>query len=215
MTFDIPGLLLCPGYISPDEETQLISSIDRQPWLTDLKRRVQQYGFRYDYRRKGAHTNRPIVPIPSWLNSLGTRMYRDGYIPAQPDQAAINEYLPGQGISAHVDCVPCFGDTVLALSLGSFCVMRFTPLTGTDAIDVLLAPRSLLIMRGEARYAWKHAIPARKSDVYAGWTFRRERRLSVTFRTVVQPEMAEHGNPDDSLTLASASAMPARSGARG
>ena len=32
-------------------------------------------------------------------------------------------------------------------------------------IPVLLPPRSVLIMTGESRYVWSHAIPPRKSDV--------------------------------------------------
>jgi len=36
-----------------------------------------------------------------------------------------NEYLPGQGISAHVDCVPCFSDRIASLSLLSPCEMVF------------------------------------------------------------------------------------------
>jgi alkylated DNA repair dioxygenase AlkB len=50
----------------------------------------------------------------------------------EADQAIINEYQPGQGISPHVDCVPCFGPVVAAISLGSDCVMDFThPEDGT------------------------------------------------------------------------------------
>lgn len=190
MILDVPGLTLCPGYISAEDETRLIAQIDRQPWANDMKRRTQEYGFRYDFRRRTAHMNRSIIPLPSWLTAIGMRLNRDGFIDAQPDQAAVNEYLPGQGIAAHVDCLSCFGDTVLALSLGSTCVMRFTPVKHGEAIDVLLPTRSLLVIRGEARTAWKHAIPARKSDVYAGWTFQRGRRLSVTFRTVVHPDIS-------------------------
>jgi alkylated DNA repair dioxygenase AlkB len=191
MDVGISGLTLHTGYISAEEEVRLIVQIDRQPWLTEMKRRTQEYGFAYDFRRRTAHMNRSIIAMPGWLGAFSERLYHEGFIAAQPDQAAVNEYLPGQGISAHVDCAPCFGDTVLALSLGSTCVMQFTPVGGGEPVDVLLPSRSLLVMSGEARYGWKHAIPARKSDVYAGWTFQRDRRISVTFRKVVHTEVTQ------------------------
>ena len=42
-----------------------------------------------------------------------------------PDQVTVNEYLPGQGIAAHVDTHEAFGHTLLSLSLVSGVVMDF------------------------------------------------------------------------------------------
>jgi hypothetical protein len=47
-----------------------------------------------------------------------------------------------------------------------------------------LAPRSLLLLQGTARYEWQHGIPARKSDVRNGQRVQRGRRVSLTFRAV-------------------------------
>ena len=49
---DIPGLTYIPDFITPNEEITMIASIDRQPWLNDLKRRVQHYGYKYDYKAR-------------------------------------------------------------------------------------------------------------------------------------------------------------------
>jgi alkylated DNA repair dioxygenase AlkB len=50
---------------------------------------------------------------------------------------------------------------------------------------VRLAPGSLVVMAGPARQEWRHAIPARKSDPAPdGGRVPRERRVSVTFRTL-------------------------------
>ena len=94
----------------------------------------------------------------------------------------MNEYEPGQGISKHVDCVPCFGNAIASLSLGSTCVMEFS--RPEAKVPVLLEPRSVVILQGDARYHWCHAIPARKNDTYAGRLIPRSRRISLTFRTV-------------------------------
>ena len=48
--------------------------------------------------------------LPEWLDNIAGRLYRDKLFKIKPDQAIINEYNPGQGITSHIDCIPCFGD---------------------------------------------------------------------------------------------------------
>ena len=67
-----------------------------------------------------------VGELPEWLKILSEKLYQEGYMPKIADQVIVNEYLPGQGISAHIDCEPCFQDTIVSLSLGSSCVMDFT-----------------------------------------------------------------------------------------
>ena len=52
-------------------------------------------------------------------------------------------------------------------------------------IPVWLAPRSLVILSGEARYDWLHGIAARKWDEWDGHKYERQRRVSLTFRKVI------------------------------
>ena len=53
---------------------------------------------------------------------------------------------------------------------------------------VLAGESRVLVLRGEARFDWTHGIPRRKQDTVDGVSFERQRRLSVTFRTVVERE---------------------------
>jgi alkylated DNA repair dioxygenase AlkB len=106
-------------------------------------------------------------------------------MPRVADQVIVNEYEPGQGIAPHVDCVPCFADTIASLTLGSSCVMEFTRLKTREKAALFLARRSLVVLSGEARYEWRHAIPGRKSDPHEGRVISRGRRLSLTFRNVL------------------------------
>lgn len=62
--------------------------------------------------------------------------------------------------------------------------MEFT--NTTSQFTILLPARSLLIMSGEARYGWKHSIPARTFDVVDGEWIERERRISLTYREVLK-----------------------------
>jgi alkylated DNA repair dioxygenase AlkB len=179
------GLHYIPNFITPAEESALIETIDQQPWLTDLKRWVQHYGWKYNYTARRVDESMRLGPLPDWLMDYCQRLYDEGHFPKIPDQVIINEYQPRQGIAAHVDCVPCFEETIASLSLESACVMEFAnPATG-EKIDHLLEPCSLLILSGDARYQWKHGIAARKTDKYAGHSIQRGRRISLTFRNVI------------------------------
>jgi alkylated DNA repair dioxygenase AlkB len=182
----VPGLTCIPGYLTPNEQVELLDSIDRAPWSVELKRRVQHYGYRYDYRRKTVDRDMRLGPLPEWGAELAQRLLRDGHVPRVLNQLIVNEYLPGQGIAAHIDCVPCFADRVLSLSLGSSCILTMRHAETAADVPMLLDPGSLLVLAGEARYEWTHRIAARKRDVVAGQTIERGRRVSLTYRTVLR-----------------------------
>ncbi len=186
-TREISGLTYIPDYINSDEHNQLLSLIDQQEWSTKLKRRVQHYGYRYDYKNGFLASSSYLGALPVWLQSLANRLSSDRLTTKVPDQVIINEYQPGQGISSHVDCIPCFGNTIISLSFGSPCVMDFIHSQAKEKISILLPPRSLIVMQKAARYEWQHGIAARKKDKYEGIEFIRTRRVSMTFREVLFP----------------------------
>jgi alkylated DNA repair dioxygenase AlkB len=179
----VPGLAYRPEYIAGDEERELIAAIDREPWRTEWQRRRQVYGIAY-----GSSAKEP-TPFPPWLARLADRIARDGWFDDAIANAVINEYMPGQGIGAHRD-YPAFGPTVVAVSLGSACLRELhPPLDGAEKrtkhlLDV--QPRSLWVLGGEARSAWRHGIAARQADVIHGTKRPRARRISVTFRTAAR-----------------------------
>ncbi len=178
----IDGLAYREDYISPDEEQALITHIDEQPWSTELLRRRQWYGWAYDDTTLGRAEDYTPQPLPGWLKPIAERLYADGYFPATPDRALINEYQPGQGIGAHKDRDADHIRSVAILSLGTPIMMDFTRL-GHVTRSHYLRPRSLVIMRDEARDKWLHGITGRKSDRVGGLILPRGRRLSVTFRS--------------------------------
>ena len=184
----IGGLQYVENYIDEYQHDWSLKWIDehKHQWLNDLKRRVQHYGFKYNYKARKVDMDMRIGELPKWLNRLSENLYKDGYMPEVADQVIVNEYLPGQGISSHIDCEPCFQGTVVSLSLGSGCVMNFTNKSDkTKKIPVWLAPKSLVVLSGEARYEWLHGIAARKWDEWDGEKHERQRRISLTFRKVI------------------------------
>lgn len=181
----VPGLTYVPDFILPNDEQALIAFVDGRTWLTDLKRRVQHYGYKYDYKARAVTSESALGSLPDQLQKLAIRLAQEEIFPEPPDQVIVNEYQPGQGISAHIDCVPCFTETIVSLSLLSGCSMTLKAAkTGVTRVQYL-RPRSLLVLKGESRYEWQHAIAARKSDMVDGGREPRSRRLSLTFRKVI------------------------------
>ena len=139
-----------------------------------------------------AHPIPPLAAslIPKIMSAITTTTSNE--TPSQSfDQLTINEYPPGVGISPHVETHSAFGNTIACLSLASSAVMVFRR-EGHLQRSLLLPPRSLLLLDGEARLAWAHYIPHRKADVVGGedgdeLIARGPRRVSFTFRTVRPP----------------------------
>ena len=190
-TLAAAGFSLALDFVSNEEELELLAAIDASAWDATLRRRTQHYGSRFDYLTKsvaegGEHST---SGLPDFLSAISPRVA----VQVTPwggkaaDQVTVNEYQPGTGISPHVDTHSAFHDGIAALSLGSGCVFKVQRAEGPDATVALwLPPRSLLTMVGAARYEWKHGIPGRKWDRVAGLAMRRGRRVSITFRRVLE-----------------------------
>lgn len=52
------GAKLISDWISPADEAALIAFLDAGDWSGELKRRVQHFGYRYDYRARVATRDR-------------------------------------------------------------------------------------------------------------------------------------------------------------
>jgi alkylated DNA repair dioxygenase AlkB len=183
---EVPGLTYLPDYLDQAAHDRLIETVDAQPWLGDLSRRVQHYGYRYDYKARKVDPSLYVGPLPDWAAELARRLHREGWFEQVPDQLIINEYQPGQGIAKHVDCVPCFDKTIVSISLGSSCVLEMA--RAKAKVPLLLEPRSAVVLQGDARYRWTHAIAGRKQDRWQGQLLPRGRRISLTFRKVLLAE---------------------------
>lgn len=182
------GLYLLSEFISDAEEQHLLDCVDNAPWQTDLKRRVQHYGWRYDYSARRVNPSDYLGALPSWMSQILSKLNALPQVQQQLEQAIVNEYMPGQGIAAHVDCEPCFGPVIASLSLGYGTEMRFEHAEDLRKVTLHLPRKSLLLLTGAARYNWRHGIAARKSDPNPNpketGRVQRDRRVSITFRSI-------------------------------
>jgi alkylated DNA repair protein (DNA oxidative demethylase) len=173
----LAGLSQADAIVSPDEEQTLITSINAAAlspfrfhgWLG--KRLTVSYGWQYDFDDASFG---PAEAIPEWLLPLRAKAAR--FVCLQPGelvQAALIRYDPGAGIGWHRDR-PVF-EHVVGISLGAPATMRFRRRRpgGFDRASVLLVPRSIYHLTGEARHDWEHSIAAMEVT-----------RWSITFRTL-------------------------------
>ena len=180
----VPGLFYEANFIDAAEEVALFSAVDAAPWLNDLRRRVQHYGWRYDYKARRIVKSMRLGDLPGWAIDLAQRLCRLGLMSDVADQVIVNEYLPGQGIAPHTDCPTCFGNEICSVSLGSPVVMDFVERASSEKRSMVLEARSVVALTGSARTDWTHGIVGRKSDTIQGARHVRGRRVSLTFRKV-------------------------------
>ncbi|KAH7428716.1 hypothetical protein KP509_09G014200 [Ceratopteris richardii] len=136
---EIPGLWLCKGFLSAQQQEELVSAIDSEGWFIDSKHNqamrfkdlpdwafelsqfihdaVSSYALANDSLYLSAESKISMSDMPFNLNLLQR-------VPLF-DQMIVNRYQPGEGICAHVDLLR-FEDGIAILSLESTCVMHFT-----------------------------------------------------------------------------------------
>ncbi|KAI9005333.1 hypothetical protein BC832DRAFT_557065 [Gaertneriomyces semiglobifer] len=204
----VPGLHAVLDFVTPEEECEVLMHIHDETradkWIPLNKRRVQHFGYRFDYPLNTVIMDTDIIdPIPPWCASLLER-YQTHFPEFQyPDQLTINEYWPGAGIAPHGDRHSVFTDCIVAISLGSGVIMEFrrpadhqshdSSPTEFVAYNVYLPPRSLIVMSGESRYRWEHSIRPRRTDIIHGRAVERGTRVSLTFRNIKRVTECECG----------------------
>ena len=60
----VPGLMLLLGFVSSEEESEIMRSLNQPPcvWRTNIKtRRVQHFGYEFDYNTRCCHANQPLT----------------------------------------------------------------------------------------------------------------------------------------------------------
>lgn len=175
-----PGFEYLPSFISQEEEEALIKAVDAitlHPFRFqgfEARRKVASFG--YDYSFDQARLN-PGQPIPPAFDFLLEKLGRHTRLsPGNFAELLVTEYPPGSVINWHRDAPPF--DLIAGISLGAACSFRLRPHDKKkqgrgSIISLTVAPRSLYILKDEARSEWQHSIAPVKSI-----------RYSITLRTL-------------------------------
>ena len=171
-----PGFVYQPEVVSEGEERALLDRVASLPFEPvefrgfTARRRAVHFGVGYDFERRDV-TEAPHIPcflLP--LREKAATLACEP--PASFTEALVMEYTPGSVIGWHRDAAK-FGPIVLGVSLGSAARMRFRKPPHNQRASIILKPRSVYVLSGDARAVWQHSIPALE-----------ELRYSITFRSV-------------------------------
>ncbi len=184
------GLIYIPNFISFESSLEIIEYIEKKLWSLELKRRVQHYGYRYNYSNRNIELDKRVFqieqPFIGFLDTLTYELQELG-LKGRPNQIIVNEYQIGQGITWHIDSEKGFDDNIFILSLLSDCLMKLQHKKTKESIEIYLQKNSLLCLTKESRYDWKHMIPNTKSFMFKGEKIMRARRISLTCRYTKDP----------------------------
>uniref|UniRef100_A0A8D8CX31 Alpha-ketoglutarate-dependent dioxygenase alkB homolog 6 n=2 Tax=Culex pipiens TaxID=7175 RepID=A0A8D8CX31_CULPI len=202
-----PSVYYIPNFITPQEESLILSTVERTPkprWTQLAHRRLINFG--------GLPHPKGMIAeeIPSWLLTYVDRVNQLTGVFEENRKAnhvLVNEYLPGEGIMAHLDG-PLFYPTITTISCGSHTVLEFQEPRGSDDVEVklerrlvtkiLVQPRSLLILKDAMYEKYLHSIDEINEDtidddianlssdgsIKKGDVLARTKRISLTIRHV-------------------------------
>ncbi|CAD7699039.1 unnamed protein product [Ostreobium quekettii] len=175
------------AWLSLGEKKRMLGRTYTAPskWMRGKGRRTIQFGCCYNYatdgqgRPPGILVEDPVEDMPPVLVSLAQRLVRWGVLPAnrQPDSAIVNVYEPGDCIPPHIDNHD-FVRPFVTISLLSTAPINFGthiqvlgPGDFSSPYQIMLPPRSCLVLKGAGADKAQHCIPSVK-----------ERRISITMR---------------------------------
>src|SRR5579883_1175601 len=163
----LSGFAYFPEFLSSAQSRELLEYVRSLPMKHDVfcgkVMRRASYNLGYDYLAIGRRLT-PVEPFSEPIRELAARAKAHCGCIEKFDECSITNYGIGAGIGWHTDA-RFFGDYILGVSLGADGRMQFRPNGGSTATgEVTVAPGSLYIMTGPARWDYQHRIVPVKAD---------------------------------------------------
>uniref|UniRef100_A0A6G1SGJ1 Putative alpha-ketoglutarate-dependent dioxygenase ABH4 n=1 Tax=Aceria tosichella TaxID=561515 RepID=A0A6G1SGJ1_9ACAR len=178
---NIGGVHVIKDFVDQHEEQQLVQMIDtRKPWVPSQEgRRKQDYGPKVSFLKKKVAVGN-FGGFPCFAVSLFERMSNEHpelLLDFVPVEFCLLEYTPERGsyIRPHYDDMWIWGDRLITVNLLSDTALRLTREFKIPPYEIIIKmpARSLIVIRGEARYDWHHSI--NRYDI-------KSRRIAMTWR---------------------------------
>lgn len=177
--FKIEGIYVVEECITPEEEAFLVSRIDEKEWTDSQSgRRKQDFGPKVNFKKRKCKLGE-FKGLPEYIEKVFYKLKRDhsdvlnDFIPVELCNL---DYQPSRGaaIDPHKDDSWLWGDRLVTINYLSSTILTLTrPEQPAIEIAIEMPPRSLLVLHGEARHDWLHAI--KRQDIKA-------RRMATTLR---------------------------------
>ncbi|KAF3622332.1 putative DEAD-box ATP-dependent RNA helicase 24 [Capsicum annuum] len=203
---EIDGLWLCKDFLSTHQQSNLLSSIQKEGWFAaSSSNQAMRFGDLPGWAVELSSSIHEVILFSNYAAELENYetgkeacIFPQDLLWREPifDQLIVNMYQPAEGICPHVDLMR-FEDGIAIVSLESTCVMHFSRVENDTSgvqdpqhkVPVLLTPGCLILMWGEARYLWKHEINRKPGiQIWEGQEIDQKRRISVTLRKLCQTE---------------------------
>uniref|UniRef100_A0A8C1ZEQ9 AlkB homolog 4, lysine demthylase n=1 Tax=Cyprinus carpio TaxID=7962 RepID=A0A8C1ZEQ9_CYPCA len=182
-SFAFPGIFLWENFVSEYEENELIARMDQDVWRESQSgRRKQDFGPKVNFKKHRVRVGN-FTGLPAISRQLVDRMSKAPQLASfKPVEQCNLDYdrLRGSAIDPHLDDSWLWGEHLVTINLLSDTVLTMSLDQGWGdmgdgevRVAVPLPRRSLIVLYGEARHRWKHAI--HRKDIQG-------RRVCSTFR---------------------------------
>ncbi|XP_067113545.1 alpha-ketoglutarate-dependent dioxygenase alkB homolog 4 [Osmerus mordax] len=190
VSFPFPGVFLWENFISEEDEIELAEKMDRNVWRESQSgRKKQDYGPKVNFKKHKVRVG-GFCGLPDISQKLVQRMSQEPVLAGfQPVEQCNLDYSPqrGSAIDPHLDDSWLWGERLVTINLLSDTILTMSMEEGLSEIGdegevrvkVHLPRRSLVVLQGEARHRWKHAIY--RQDVHARRVCSTYRELSAEF----------------------------------
>ncbi|XP_055462589.1 alpha-ketoglutarate-dependent dioxygenase alkB homolog 4 isoform X1 [Psammomys obesus] len=204
--FPFPGVTLIKGFVTPEEEAEMVRLMDNDPWkLSQSGRRKQDYGPKVNFRKQKLRMA-GFQGLPRFSQKVVQRMgLYPGLEDFQPVEQCNLDYSPerGSAIDPHLDDAWLWGERLVTLNLLSATVVSMAseapgslllssdPSVGPDTSEGNIMTPSRTVSCQEVEVAI--SVPCRSLLMLTGparhqWTHAihrrhiKARRVCITFR---------------------------------
>ncbi|CAF3989326.1 unnamed protein product, partial [Adineta steineri] len=176
--FPLDGIYLVSDFITEDEENNLINSIDNDIWLSSQSGRLKQdFGIKINFKKQTIKT-KYFTGMPTYSKTFIERLQTHRLLNDFQSVELCNlDYCSQRGshIDPHIDDIWIWGERLITVNLLSNTILSLIP-NDKDTKKIIYIPlprRWMIVLYGDARYEYKHAIQRQHIS---------ERRIAITFR---------------------------------
>jgi alkylated DNA repair protein alkB family protein 4 len=184
IAFPLDGIYLVSDFIDENEENDLINSFDNDIWISSQSGRSKEdFGIKINFKKQTIKT-KYFTGMPMYSKTLIERLQSHRILKDFQSVELCNlDYHSQRGshIDPHIDDTWIWGERLITINLLSNTILSLIP-KDKDATKIIYIPlprRWMIVLYGDARYEYKHAIQRQHIQ---------DRRIAVTFRELTRKD---------------------------